>query len=120
MARWDIKLVLYPRRRILVTIGGEVTLEDAVYAAERTAKLLDSSAAPTEVVIDLRSLVGYPVMARDRWSELLKARRSRILQLTWVTRQSTFRMVGWAVGLVVGIPTRVLDEPEALAEPATV
>lgn len=115
MAHWDIKLVLQPQRRILVAIVGEITLEDAAYAAQRVTKLLDSSVTPAEVVIDLRGLVGYPVMARERWSELLKARRPRIVQLTWVTSKSTYRMVAWAVGLVVGIPTRVLDESEAPA-----
>jgi len=116
MAHWDIRLELRPRRRILVTIVGDITLEDAAYAAERTAKLLDASVTPTEVIIDLRELIGYPVSARDHWSDLLKSRRARIHQLTWVTPKSTYRMVGRAVGLFVGIPTRVLDEPEAATE----
>lgn len=109
MARWRIELLADPDA-IVVGINGAIEHADAVDAAERTGGLLLLARRQVEVCIDLRSMIDYTVSAREHWSAVLREHRQKIRLLTWVTTKSTQRMVGRAVGLYSGVPTRLLDE----------
>ncbi len=114
MATWDITTKAHPHPQVCIRISGEIQLEDAADAARRVGEVLKAVPDPVEVVIDLRPLQGYPVAARNRWSEMLKECRSKVSGVAWVCPQTTYRMVARAVGLFTGIPTRVVDDTDEL------
>lgn len=113
MATWLIDRLPSPHDVIIVRIEGSITNDDAFDAASRTDALLQMTSTALEVCIDLSSMSDYTVSARERWSQVLRERKPMIRLLTWVTTKSTQRMVGRAVGLFTGLPTRLLDQMPA-------
>jgi hypothetical protein len=113
VALWLIDRLPSPHDVIVVRIEGSIGNDDAFDAASRTDALLRATKTPLEVCIDLSLMSDYTVSARERWSQVLRERKPMIRLLTWVTTKSTQRMVGRAVGLFTGLPTRLLDEMPA-------
>jgi hypothetical protein len=118
MADWQVELSTR-NDAIVITVVGEVGVDDAGDAAGRVAAHLVERDRPMHICFDIREITSYSVKAREDWSQLLKQHRARVAALTWVTQRSTHRMVGRAVGLFTGIPTRIVDElPRDLRAPA--
>ncbi len=116
MAEWSFTTQGSPPRRIDIKIDGEIQIDDAKGAAERLARILGRTPESVAVVIDMRSLRGYPVSARDHWSDMMKAHRPKFRMVVWITAKTTYRMVARAVGLFTGIPTLVVDDPQQIDE----
>lgn len=110
VAEWRIETFGRPIVTISAQVIGRIDYADAADAAQRVSALLERNHQPIELRFDLRELEGYPVEVREMWSEVLKANKARITQLTWISSQSLHRMVARAVGLFTGIPSKLLDD----------
>ena len=105
------------RGRIVCSVRGQHTAEDATICAREMFRLL-APLESAELIVELATSSGFSPAARDIWSERLREFKRRIQIVTLVEGNPLAAMTVSTLCLYVGIATRTAASvADALARP---